>query len=56
MRGLLLPGAAQVRNFTSVLKLDLSSSALKDSVLNCAWSSVSVAVFYPYKCLLKKMG
>lgn len=30
------------------LELDLSSLAL-----NCAWSSVSVVVFYPHKCLLK---
>lgn len=55
-RSLSLPAAAKKRNFRSTPKLELSFSALKDSVLNCAWSSVSVAVLYPYKCLLKQVG
>ncbi len=45
------PATAKERNIIHILKPDLSSSALKGSVWNCAWRSVSVTVFYPHICL-----
>lgn len=49
MRSLPLPAVAKRRNLISSLKIDLSSSALKNSVLNCAQRPISVTASYAHK-------